>query len=268
MTGCKESLRGKLQSNTGASLAVALLFFLVCAVVGTMLLVSASTASGRMKSAIIYDQNKYAVESAAKVLKEDLSKERVILERTKTSVYDLAPTKLGEGNLKENLTPSDSYSSRILSSNGSAIDAKNYTVLQQLTGDCRGLNGSNVDQALYFQDDIQNSKIENDKSQSFTMTVDGFTDPSIPKGTKVQAKVTITMHADMSLDIQVRSVDNAKAEYVVYMTASPTVVLTSTSSNSSGQIDNEKPQNSIEATLIETKTTSISWSDVRITKDK
>jgi alpha-L-arabinofuranosidase len=141
-------------------------------------------------------------------------------------------------------------------------------VLQQLTGDCRGLNGSNVDQALYFQDDIQNSKIENDKSQSFTMTVDGFTDPSIPKGTKVQAKVTITMHADMSLDIQVRSVDNAKAEYVVYMTASPTVVLTSTSSNSSGQIDNEKPQNSIEATLIETKTTSISWSDVRITKDK
>lgn len=268
MTGCKESLRGKLQSNTGASLAVALLFFLVCAVVGTMLLVSASTASGRMKSAISYDQNKYAVESAAKVLKEDLSKERVILERTKTSVYDLAPTKLGEGNLKENLTPSVSYSSRILSSNGSAIDAKNYTVLQQLTGDCRGLNGSNVDQALYFQDDIQNSKIENDKSQSFTMIVDRFTDPSIPKGTKVQVKVTITMHADMSLDIQVRSVDNAKAEYVVYMTASPTVVLTSTSSNSSGQIDNEKPQNSIEAKLIETKTTSTSWSDVRITKDK
>ena len=62
----------KLQSNNGATLMMALLFFVVCAVTGSMILLSASAAVGRIKDLKQRDQNYYAVRSAIKMYEKQM----------------------------------------------------------------------------------------------------------------------------------------------------------------------------------------------------
>ena len=59
----------KLQSNNGATLMLALLFFVVCAITGSMILMSAGVAAGRLENMKRRDQNYFAVRSAVNMLK-------------------------------------------------------------------------------------------------------------------------------------------------------------------------------------------------------
>ena len=65
-------IRAKLKDNTGASITYALLLFLVCAVVGSVVLAAGTAAAGRMSQSVETDQRYYAVSSAASVLKKEL----------------------------------------------------------------------------------------------------------------------------------------------------------------------------------------------------
>ena len=58
----------KLKSSRGASLMMALLLFLVCAVVGSAVLTAGTAASGRMSKIAESDQRYYSVNSAANLL--------------------------------------------------------------------------------------------------------------------------------------------------------------------------------------------------------
>lgn len=64
----KNRIKDKLRSQTGASITYALLIFLVCAVVGSAVLVAGTTAAGRMSKVAENDQRYYAVTSAARLL--------------------------------------------------------------------------------------------------------------------------------------------------------------------------------------------------------
>jgi len=61
-------IRKKLNSRKGASITYALLIFLVCAVVGSAVLVAGTAASGRMSKIAENDQRYYAVTSAARMI--------------------------------------------------------------------------------------------------------------------------------------------------------------------------------------------------------
>ena len=61
-------IRKKLNSRKGASITYALLIFLVCAVVGSAVLVAGTVSSGRMSQVAEYDQRYYAVTSAARLM--------------------------------------------------------------------------------------------------------------------------------------------------------------------------------------------------------
>ncbi|MBO5570612.1 MAG: hypothetical protein J5916_11100 [Oscillospiraceae bacterium] len=63
-----QKLKQKLKSQTGASITFALLLFLVCAVVGSAVLVAGTAAAGRMSKVAEMDQRYYAVNSAARLL--------------------------------------------------------------------------------------------------------------------------------------------------------------------------------------------------------
>ena len=65
----KKKILKKLRSRTGASLSYALLLFLVCAVLCSVILASATAAAGRMAKMAETDQRYYAVTSAAELLK-------------------------------------------------------------------------------------------------------------------------------------------------------------------------------------------------------
>ena len=67
----------KLRSDRGASLMMALLLFLVCAVIGTAVLTAGTAASGRMSNIAVMDQRYYSVNSAVNLL-IDLFRDQVV----------------------------------------------------------------------------------------------------------------------------------------------------------------------------------------------
>ena len=70
-------IRSRLTSEKGASITFALLLFLVCAMVSAVVIVAATTASGRMANIAEADQRYYAVTSAAELLKDSMSEKTV-----------------------------------------------------------------------------------------------------------------------------------------------------------------------------------------------
>ena len=67
-------MKRKLRSDRGASMLLALLLFLVCAVAGSVILASGTAAAGRMSELAEMDQRYYAVASAAEALRSQISK--------------------------------------------------------------------------------------------------------------------------------------------------------------------------------------------------
>jgi len=60
----------KLHSTSGASLLIALLFFLICVTVGSLILTAASASSAKTKDRYSNEQHYLAVASAARLLKD------------------------------------------------------------------------------------------------------------------------------------------------------------------------------------------------------
>jgi len=77
-------LRRKLASRRGASITFALLLFLVCTVIGVIVLVAATAAAGRMSRLAESDARYYAVNSAAQLLREEIENETVTVTQTRT----------------------------------------------------------------------------------------------------------------------------------------------------------------------------------------
>lgn len=66
------AIRAKLRSQRGASITFALLLFLVCAVVSSVVIVAGTAAAGRMAKLPDMDQRYYAVTSAAGLLRDTI----------------------------------------------------------------------------------------------------------------------------------------------------------------------------------------------------
>lgn len=68
----KNKILKKLRSQTGASITFALLLFLVCAVLCSVIIVAATASAGRMSGIAEADQRYYAVSSAAELLQKQI----------------------------------------------------------------------------------------------------------------------------------------------------------------------------------------------------
>ena len=82
----RKDILTKLKSNSGASLMAALLFFIMCATVGSFVLAAATASSGRLAGLKRNEQAHYAVNSAAEVLSETICNKKVILKLTKSTI--------------------------------------------------------------------------------------------------------------------------------------------------------------------------------------
>ena len=65
-----KTIKQKLKSNAGASITFALLLFLVCAVVSSVVIAAGTAAAGRMSQLTEMDQRYYAVTSAGELLRD------------------------------------------------------------------------------------------------------------------------------------------------------------------------------------------------------
>lgn len=66
--------RGRLKNEYGASLAAAILFFVLCAVCASMILAAASASAGKMEQVPQVDRKRLAVESAAAFLRDEIQR--------------------------------------------------------------------------------------------------------------------------------------------------------------------------------------------------
>ncbi len=76
----RKQILKKLKSNDGLSLAIALLLFLICAVVASVILTAGTAASGRLSKKAELDQKYYLVNSVADLLVEELEGKTIIKE--------------------------------------------------------------------------------------------------------------------------------------------------------------------------------------------
>ena len=76
---------GKLRSRRGASLLAALFVFLVCSVIGIVVVTAATAAAGRASKLAENDQRYFSVASAAELLAQELSGKPVTIQRVKTT---------------------------------------------------------------------------------------------------------------------------------------------------------------------------------------
>ena len=88
--------KNKLNNQNGASLLVALLFFVMCATVGSIILAAATASAGRMKSYTESDRQYYLTSSAGKTLGEMISGKNPQITITKTIVFSEADKKTTE----------------------------------------------------------------------------------------------------------------------------------------------------------------------------
>ena len=77
-----QTIRNKIRSRRGASLTFALLLFLVCAVVGSVVLVAGTAASGRMSQIAEMDQRYYSVNSAVRLLIDTINGKEITVVET------------------------------------------------------------------------------------------------------------------------------------------------------------------------------------------
>jgi hypothetical protein len=82
----KKPISKKLRSKRGASITFALLLFLVCAVIGSVVLAAGTAASGRLSKLTEMDSRYYSVNSAAELLAETLDGQEVTIVREKETV--------------------------------------------------------------------------------------------------------------------------------------------------------------------------------------
>ena len=76
-------IKRKISSQDGASLTWALLLFVICAVVGSVVLTSGTATAGRFSKLSSYDERFYAVTSAVSMLRDILEESEVSIEHIK-----------------------------------------------------------------------------------------------------------------------------------------------------------------------------------------
>ena len=86
----------KLRSQRGATILFALLFFIVCAVIGSIVLTAGAAAAGRLADLKEMDRRYYAVTSAAKVLEHQLNDAGTVVTRSQTVTTAANGTKTAE----------------------------------------------------------------------------------------------------------------------------------------------------------------------------
>jgi len=80
------AMKNKIKSQKGASITFALLLFLVCAVISSVVIVAATAVGGRASQMAELDQRYYAVNSAAELLRDVLEEQSMTVTTGTTTV--------------------------------------------------------------------------------------------------------------------------------------------------------------------------------------
>lgn len=172
------AIKQKLSSQRGASLTFALLIFLVCAVVGSVVLTAGTAASGRMSKVTEMDQRYYSVSSAAKLLADAITDKSLVVIET---------------------TPKDGSTAQYKYDDGDTYSADSFTSIVKEAAD-------------YYIKNVSNCGVSQRKGDTryvFTLSVDDKDNLS------VTVKEEITDRGNLVLYVQNKNTDD---DYAIKLT--------------------------------------------------
>ncbi len=120
----------KMKDKSGASITVALLFFMMCAIVSSILIATATAASGKIKQLESKDAGYYSVVSAAELLRDEIMSTNSLPEETRAAI-DVSVSD-GTASAAASLNDSQSDLNKVLSKSIAAA-YNNASIPVQLT---------------------------------------------------------------------------------------------------------------------------------------
>ena len=180
----------RLKSENGASLVAALLFFVLCGVAASMILAAASASAGKMQQVPVTDQKRFAVESGAAFLRDELSDSKTAVKITDVRVVDSREEE-------------PDYSEEYVYTGGETLDDDSilgscikqvYTSLAEEDGQ----NGSFSEQEGNAQNGSSPETAEQDFTFSVQLTQTDGTQTSIKDLDQLQTAAHLTITVDIS----------------------------------------------------------------------
>lgn len=251
----------KLRSQSGVSLSVALLFFVVCAALASMILAAAYAASGRVTSRMTLNQDHYAVDSAASLISDELKNDVIVIQEKAdvkqnkdgsytvidgsgidTSYYEVNHSVSSIEDAMALVDASDS-SVRNVTKNNQSLLVKEYTGMYSAY-----LGHYADDTEKLFQARLASAPLDGSlegRKSSFGVTA-GSDD-------RLRCNAAMTLAPDLSLDIVVTSNSSS-----VHVYCAPDVTTTYTYA-----VRDEGDVNGVQTV---TKTTMISFTEAKVTR--
>lgn len=234
------AIKKKLKSEAGASVTFALLLFLVCAVVGSVVLTAGSAAAGRLANLAKMDQQYYSVISAAGLLQKDTEEKTVTVVRT--SITETVTTYNSSG---EPAGPPEETTDKKVTVNGE--EAEDFFTADSLVTDAA---------VLLFIDEIEND---------FTRTLELAADSGDGSLEALSVTVEERLSPDGTLTLDIRKGNDEDGAYTLRMTFAGKMNTETDVQNVSGTPENVTASTySIASTQTETVTMTARWELVRI----
>ena len=229
-------LKAKLKSNSGASLMVALLFFVICATIGSIILAAATASLGRLNNLKRDNQTYFATSSAAEIVRNSIEEKEITIIITNNP-------EIGSDTIV--YSPDDTFLSKLLS--------ERLTLSYQMP-----VFGYETTDVILSPSEAIAS--QSDNPRNFTISVN---DTSIENSDILATDVSMYLDKELNLIINIKPHDEERqnlnnVEIVFRPKIKEKEAIT--------ENDNNQTINEDERETTRVKTLTISWIDPRITK--
>ena len=185
----------RLKSENGASLVAALLFFVLCGVAASMILAAASASAVKIQQVPVTDQKRFAVESGAAFLRDELSDSKTAVKITDVRVVDSREEE-------------PDYSEEYVYTGGETLDDDSilgscikqvYTSLAEEDGQ----NGSFFEQVGNAQNGLSPETAEQEFTFSVQLTQTDGTQTNIKDLDQLQTAAHLTMDPQYNITVDI-----------------------------------------------------------------
>ncbi len=197
----------RLKQENGASLALALLFFVICGMAASVILAAASATAGKMEQIPSADQKRFTVESAAAFLRDELMSTENVIKIKEVQVVDEHNSEANSDTVTyyyvgkdKNLSDEISWT-KILDSDASILASyvKKYYVplgVEEDSDDLEDLDGSS---GTGSSEDEIIEEDSTDPEREFVLSVNVSSDTSLDSAQTLQAKVQFSMASNYGI---------------------------------------------------------------------
>lgn len=241
----------KLKSDRGVSLSVALLFFLVCAILASMLIAAATAANGRAASVIESRQDDSAAVSGARLIADQLQKDVVIIVET-AKIDQNGNTAINETTYYESQDSADAEEKTSL-----ADFDKNVTKQADssvLSASIQTMYSSYLNQISDKSEAFSNGSLAKMGSVSTLNPVKSDMQISVGSDENLTAEAKYTLNTDLSIDIRV-----SRKKAVCYVHCTP-VITTNIVYEAIEEGNPDAGQNAVKTTIVSFAKASVSRS--------